>query len=171
MQICIAGWYYFEDCIKPFSLCDNVYIVGHRSGNCFNIPCVIIENIGLEFHCYDYFVKNIWNKKSDVLFCHDDIIIKNISFLEDLEKIDGSVVMVWNDENHYKKNLAHGRMFKCNAQYLITTNGFWWDKNNKGSLCHSQGCNNGIEKFYQNTKKILKHYFTDKVIMGLRGKI
>jgi len=171
MQICIAGWYFYKECLLPLSLYPNVYLVAHRSGDSLKIPCTIIENVGLEFHCYDYFVKNIWDKKSDVLFCHDDIEIKDASFLEDIKKIDGNIIMVWRDENQYKKNLAHGRMFKCSAQYLENIGGFWWDNNNTGCLHASKGCNRGIQELYQSTKNILKHFYTDKIIMGFRGKV
>jgi hypothetical protein len=171
MQICIAGWYYFKECLLPLSTYSNVFIVAHRSGNSLNIPCTIIENIGLEFHCYDYFIKNIWDKKNDVLFCHDDIEIKDISLLEDLKKINDNITMVWQNEIHRKRNLIHGRMFKCNEQFLTKTGGFWWDAKNTGNLHPNDGCNNGIQMLYKNTKSIVKHFYSDKIKMGFRGKI
>jgi hypothetical protein len=173
MQICVAGWYYFKQCLAPLSNCLEVFIVAHRPGDSLNIPCTIIENIGLEFNCYDYFVKNIWDKKSDVLFCHDDIEINDISFIKDLENTNDPIIMIWHNEKHRKRNLAHGRMFKCNVQYLKDTGGFWWDCKNMGYLNTSgpKECNVGIQKLYQSTKKIIKHFYSNKIKMGFRGKI
>ncbi|MBE3138201.1 MAG: hypothetical protein IMZ63_00115 [Actinobacteria bacterium] len=171
MQICIAGWYYCKEFLEFFTDSKNVYIVAHRPGNSLNIPCVIIENVGLEFNCYDYFVKNVWDKKSDVLFCHDDIKIKDISFLYELEQINAKITMVWSSEVQRRKNLAHGRMFKCSCEYLSGKKGFWWDQNNRGSLSASKGCNNGIINLYHSSKKILNHFFTDKIDIGKRGKV
>jgi hypothetical protein len=169
MQICVAGWYYLEECLIPLSKLNNVYIVAHRLGDNLNIPCTIIENIGLEFHCYDYFVKNIWDKKNDVLFCHDDIKIKDISFVEDVKKIDEDIIMVWHDEHHFKKNLAHGRIFKCSEKYLTKSGGFWYDINNKGCIKASEGCNTAISKLYMQTKDIITNFYTQKVVIGFRG--
>jgi hypothetical protein len=171
MQICIAGWYYFKEFLEYFSNYKDVYIVAHRSGDFLNIPCTIIENIGLEFHCYDYFVKNIWDKRSDVLFCHDDLKIKDISFIDNLKEVKASITMVWNSETQRKKNLAHGRIFKCSYEYLNIKKGFWWDKDNHGNLYAAQGCNSGIINLYNSSKSILNHFFTNKIEMGKRGKI
>lgn len=170
MQICICGWYFRSECLQPFLNHDS-FVVAHREGDSFGIPCTVIENVGLEFHCYDYFVKNIWDKKSDVLFCHDDLIVKDSLFLNDLEKVNDDIVMVWEDEKQYKRNLAHGRMFKCSAKYLDCSGGFWWDKDNAGCLNASEGCNKGIETLYSLKKRIMKNFYTDKVAMGFRGNI
>jgi hypothetical protein len=171
MQICIAGWYFCKEFLEFFTNDKDVYIVAHRPGVSLNIPCIVIENLGLEFNCYDYFVKNVWDKKSDVLFCHDDIKIKDITFIDDIKGVEGIIVMVWHNEYQRKKNLSHGRMFKCSAQYLKDAGGFWWDKNNTGYLNASKGSNRGIQELYQSTKNIVKHFYTDKVVMGFRGEM
>jgi hypothetical protein len=171
MQTCIAGFYYFSECIVPLSKLQNTYIVGHRQGDSLNIPTIIVKNIGLEFNCYDYFVKNIWDKKSDVLFCHDDIIIKDISFINDIENTKGDIVMVWHSEKQKRQNLAHGRMFKCSCNYLNSNNGFWYDETNNGNVSHADGGNKAIEKLYRDSKNIMKHFYTDKIKIGSRGKI
>jgi hypothetical protein len=171
MQICIAGWYYFEKFLKLLSNYSNVYIIAHKPGNSFNIPCIIVENIGLEFHCYDYFVKNIWDKKSDVLFCHDDIEINNISFLKDIELINNLITMIWVNESQKKHNIAHGRMFKCNAEYLKKNNGFWYDKINNGDKKYTTRCNDRIDMLLQSIKPIMRHFCTNKLNMGRRGII
>jgi hypothetical protein len=171
MQICIAGWYFFKECLEPLSHHKGAHVVAHRPGCCYNIPCTILDNIGLEFHCYDHFVKNIWDKKSDVMFCHDDIFIKDISLIEDVEKINSEIEMIWHSEVQKRRNYAHGRMFKCSANYLTVNSGFWYDENNFGNTSQKGGCNKAIGKLYQEKITILTHFISDKIKMGCRGKI
>lgn len=171
MQVCVAGWYYCKECLEPLSTRTGVQVVAHREGDALSIPCVVIANEGLEFNCYDYFVKKLWDRKSDVLFCHDDIKINDVTFLDDLEKEQGDIIMVWHSDAHRKRNLAHGRMFKCSVAFLTKRGGFWWDKNNKGTVTAGQGANSGISVLYESIKHIQKHFYTDKVHMAYRGNL
>jgi hypothetical protein len=171
MQICIVGWYYFNDCLIPFSKLTDVHIVAHRPGNHLGIPTVLIDNIGLEFHCYDYFVKNIWDKKSDVMFCHDDIRIKDPSFIDDVKAVEGNMIMIWHSEVQKRQNYAHGRMFKCSSNYLNDNGGFWYDENNLGNISQAGGCNKAIGKLYKEKRGVITHFISDKIAMGSRGKL
>jgi hypothetical protein len=73
MQICIAGWYFrpkFLGLIKESGY--NAFVVKHREGDTQGLPSKLYPNVGLEFGAYRQFVENHWDRKSDVLFLHDD---------------------------------------------------------------------------------------------------
>jgi len=79
--ICILGWYYwkeFYDNVNNLKNYFNIFIVAHRYNKILdnlNLRYKLIRNIGFEYHGYNYFLRNRWNKKSDVLFLQDDLII------------------------------------------------------------------------------------------------
>jgi glycosyltransferase involved in cell wall biosynthesis len=172
MQIVVAGWYFWPEFLKSLSQQKEygVQVVAHKLGDTFGMPLTVIDNIGLEFHCYDYYIKHIWNKKDDVLFMHDDVVLKDISILDEIANLNQPITMIWRDEKQQRQNYAHGRCFKCSAQWLLQANGFWYDKENTGQTSQKEGGNKAIEKLYQSTRNITKHFFTDKIIMASRGK-
>lgn len=95
MKICICGWYYYEDFYKKINLVKDKYevmIVAHRDDkfklDSIGLPYIIKENIGLEFGAYDYYLKNIWDKESSVLFMHDDVAIKDIIAFDKIAKLE-----------------------------------------------------------------------------------
>ena len=89
MDIVVCGWYYH----KPFYLellkIKNKYpvtVVAHRSVDTHVLQTVEVDNIGLEFGAYDYYLKRLWVEPIDVVFMHDDTNIKPGLF-EEIEKV------------------------------------------------------------------------------------
>ena len=170
LNICVAGWYGMPCCYEPLKQSKYIVnIVAHRELDTYGIPVVVLPDIGLEFGCFEYYRKHLWDKKSNVLFLHDDNDIRDISFIEDI-KINSQVIMIWHDEKHYKRNLAHSRAFVVSSEYLEKYP-FWYDENNYGNTDASKGANKAMGKFYQNTKNITSHHYTNKIRMGHRGVI
>jgi hypothetical protein len=130
MDICIVGWYFYDSCysiMREINKTHNVSIISHKFEfdklQSLGIPYVTIENIGLEFGAYDYYLKNIWDKESDVLFMHDDVEITDIQVFDRIEKdmksknIDQSYIFTDIDEE--KRNGGqHGRVIYMSAKLL-----------------------------------------------------
>ena len=114
------------------------------------IPVTKRENTGLEWGAYDFYLKNIWDGESDVLFSHDDIrykpVIKNYTMVSpvrifdtirnlDFDQIYFFTSLTQAEQNYY----IHGRSFKCSARFLTELKnhgGFPYDENNTG---HTRG--------------------------------
>jgi hypothetical protein len=76
-------------------------------------------NGGLEFGVYDYFLKNIWDGESDVLFMHDDIRIHDISFFDKVSKIPHDQAFIFKSElEEIQNGRIHGRCFFCSKRFL-----------------------------------------------------
>ena len=94
MEICIAGWYFDKKFLGVMDKVNrennhSVYIVSHlphsNNGDTGSIPTESIPNIGLEFGCYDHYLKNIWDGRNNVLFMHDDTTIKSSSIFDNID--------------------------------------------------------------------------------------
>ncbi len=90
VKICLVGWHFSKTMYKPLSKCQlDVHVVAHRYNDMldnlgFNYS--VIKNVGLEYGAYDYYIKNIWDKKSAVIFMHDDGKLKNNAMNEIVNK-------------------------------------------------------------------------------------
>jgi len=157
MKICICGYYYKEEFLQAMAHIKSKYeihIIANKRWERDNIPDGIKvtkrENIGLEWGAYDFYLKNIWDGKSDVLFLHDDIrfrpIIHDYKFvgptkiIDSIAKIKDDQVYFFSSTSHAEKNYyIHGRALKCSRKFLEAlkeNGGFPYDENNSS---HTRG--------------------------------
>lgn len=137
MRICLAGWYFHE---PLFEVLDRSkygwFVVAHRKPEDPDIPAHWIPNVGLEFGCYDWFLKNEW-KGDDVLFMHDDNEITEKA-LDLISKLDRDQVFLFSSEEEARANgYAHGRAMFCSEKFLrklYVDGGFWFDEGNTGQI-------------------------------------
>ncbi len=129
----------------------------------------IIENIGLEYGAYDWYIKNIWDSKSDVFFMHDDIYIGKFNNF-----------IFSNYKKMKKRKIAHGvfgrergtgekffYMFSILIKIIKEKhNGIWYDKENLGynkerlqpKYWKPRRYNDGGPMFKKMIKKVKKEY-------------
>lgn len=150
-SVCIAGWTFKEDVYKLAP--EKSFAVCHREGDTCGVSKKIIPNVGMDWRKYDYYLKNIWDRKSNVFFFQDDLdIIEPSSLLDELyEKIYDSVdyitqftavckdLIIFTGHSEQIKALhPRGRAFYCSVEFLNylllprkrkldVYNGFWWD--------------------------------------------
>ena len=124
MKICIAGWYlekqFLDSCYRVRNRYES-FVVSHKKAHRKDFRGInyrIIPNIGLEFGCYDYYLKNIWDGKSDVFFTHDDTVVGGKVF-DEIAKIRHDCAYVFRDEAEERSNGGkHGRAIFCSARFL-----------------------------------------------------
>jgi hypothetical protein len=150
MDICIVGWYLYDDLYKILKEVNKKYhvtIISHKGNeiktedkddSSLNVDSIaseakeflksceldycIVDNIGLEFGAYDYFLKNCWNKESNVLFMHDDVKITDINVFDRIALLGDKNI----DQSYIFKNKAeeinnggkHGRAIFMSAKLL-----------------------------------------------------
>lgn len=141
MKICICGWYYrplflaIMGLVHKYHKC---FIVAHRNGHNWGLPSKTIENIGLEFGAYDYYLKNEWDHESDVMFMHDDTKIVDHKVFDEIAKIPHDQAFIFRDcAEELANGRVHGRAFFCSKRfldYLLSKGGFWFDENNTGHI-------------------------------------
>jgi len=138
MNICLAGWYFHKSLIVGLdnSRCP-VFMVAHREPtNRIAIPYKVIPNTGLEFGCYDWYLKNEW-KAGSILFMHDDAEITE-GALSEIAKLNRDQCYLFSSEQEAKANgYAHGRAMFCSEKFLSRLKedgGFWFDEGNHGNI-------------------------------------
>ena len=149
MRICVVGWYFdpkFIQVLQRIQHIHSVYIVCHKQPDFyFDIPYYTIPNVGLEFGCYDWYLRTIWDGVSNVLFTHDDTkisgtldVFKEIALLG----LSYDCTYIFRDLSEEKANGGkHGRAIFCSAKFLrhlLLKDGFWYDKENLGYIGHGQ---------------------------------
>ncbi len=123
MKICISGWYFREQFLKDVAISGyEAYVIKHAEGDTQGIPSTLYANRGLEFGAYRQYVRNHWDGVSDVLFCHDDVAISDMSAFHDVETLNALGVdhaYIFHDENEeYINGGAHGRGMWIRAEIL-----------------------------------------------------
>jgi hypothetical protein len=127
MKICIAGWHFTAENLKTFNKINQrfeVFVVNHNVDKEYllmesDLSYTTIPNIGLEFGCYDYYLKNVWDKKSNILFMHDDINIMDLNVFDDIDKILVDQAYIFNNDIEEKNNGGkHGRMIYMSKKIL-----------------------------------------------------
>lgn len=126
INICVVGWYLYKDLYSDLEILNDRYdlhVVSHKDEPSFfenyNLKYSITENIGLEFGAYDYYLKNIWDKESNVLFMHDDVNIKNISIMDRIAKINVDQAYLFKNKEEEEINGGkHGRCIFMSAKLL-----------------------------------------------------
>lgn len=136
MQICIIGYYFwpnFYECvdsqkrehIKPF-------VVSHRDrtltedflSKC-SIPFYCRYNVGLEWGAYNWFLFNKWDGVSDVLFCHDDIILTDPHVFDEISQIDYDQCYIFKSRDEDRVNGGkHGRCIFMSYRFLEFTKNY-----------------------------------------------
>ena len=156
MHICICGYYYrpeFFEVIKDVHFKYPVHVVANKTWGDNdvpkNIPVSERDNLGLEWGAYDFYLHHVWDKKSPVLFLHDDIrfkwVIRNYEIMDPIHifntinNIDQDQVYFFESLDFAERNyFIHGRAFKCSARFLKRllddNNGFLYDENNDGFI-------------------------------------
>ncbi len=143
MQICLTGWDFNKSLYTSLSkTCFDKIAILHREGDTKGVPFCLIPNIGLEWGSYDYFLKNIWDKKSSVLFMQDDISIKDDSFFEQVSKLENDFIFIHDNQSKTTSSevlfSGTGQCFKASPKFLYyiwkTHGGFWYDENNLGDV-------------------------------------
>ena len=147
MQICVSGWYFEEDLFKIFGANKqfdiSVLTYYNRANGTIKkdydkipVPEMIdtyvkasgvhhyeIPVAGLEFGGYDYFIKNYWDKKSPVLFMHDDVVIYNANVFtiiaKTLRKWEYDQAFIFRDEaEEISQGRIHGRGIYCSKRFI-----------------------------------------------------
>jgi len=201
MNICVCGWYgrefdsFYMTLYKAHKKCP-VTVVAKREDPYWEemaLPYVVMENVGLEFGAYDYFLQNIWTGGS-TLFTHDDVklmpIIRDFKTAP-MENIFEKFAEIPYDQAYIFTNRAedvhgngiHGRAIYMSDKLLshIKPIGIWHDQANQGITDHSSGkydYNSGIARFDELMGEAKEQGFTTKVkvyspayLSGHRGKI
>lgn len=141
MNICLAGWYFHEPLLKMLGESRHkVSLICHRGWpkdkGPWGINFDIIPNVGLEFGCYDWYLKDAW-KDGGVLFMHDDNEI-TVGALNLIDGLDRDQVFLFSSEEEAAANgRAHGRAMWCSERFLRrlkADGGFWYDEGNTGDV-------------------------------------
>jgi len=178
IKICICGFYYRPEFIKVMEMVHKrypCYIVANDTPlKDPHIPMAVRENLGLEWGAYDFYLKNIWDRESPVLFLHDDIrfrpvikdyeIISPIKIFNTINKLNHDQVYLFESSRKAEKNYyIHGRAFKCSGRFLNRlleeNGGFKYDENNDGHISgptpkHCKHFNWGDYRFAEYIKTI-----------------
>ncbi len=148
MKICVAGWYFNEELFKVLAEINKKYPITvvsfyrrvdgreirdtdiesvpsliKRVVKPTGIPVVKNPNGGLEWGNYDYYIKNIWDRQSPILFIHDDILIYNPAVFdiieEKLSKWEYDQAFIFRDEaEEISQGRIHGRAFYCSKRFI-----------------------------------------------------
>lgn len=127
MKICVAGWFLDDDFYRVLKEINySIIVISHNPDieklEEIGLPYKIIDNIGLEFGAYDYYLKNEWDRESDILFTHDDTRILDNSVFDKIADLGKQGI----DQAYIFKNKAeevnnggkHGRAIFMSAKLL-----------------------------------------------------
>jgi len=199
MQICVCGWWYFPEyydaLLEAVKRGYHTVVVKHRDGETNGLPFVNKDNIGLEWGAYSYYIDEIWDGESDVLFTQDDVKVKDASFFDWASKITEDVCSIFHNNADARYNgEAHGRMIFMSSRFLLGAQklgGFWYDKGNHGFIAKgnyrsetpppgSSHHNAGIHNFLKLVPRVRKEspeikrrtfLCSPKIVLGRRGKL
>ncbi len=170
VKICIVGWHFLKTMYKPLSKCQfDVHVVAHRHNDIldnFGFNYSVIKNVGLEYGAYDYYIKNIWDKKSDVIFMHDDGELKNNKAIDNIV-------------NRYKHvDIGYVLGATCNVKRKTSTRCFYLSSTaislflkkfgGIGFDANDRGYTLGLKEIYD---KELDAFYTDKIDIARNFKI
>lgn len=179
MNIAVAGWYYNKAFLDVVS--GRAFIVGHKPNPEAD---VVIPNVGLEFGCYDWYLKNKW-QNGDTLFIHDDNEISPEA-LDLIAGLDRDQVFLFSSEAEARANgMAHGRAFFCSEKFLRRLKedgGLWYDEGNHGNIAPTTADspnyhNLGIQTFRAYLQSLPKEYTVNRIAIvpglkcGYRGRL
>jgi hypothetical protein len=183
LSICVAGWYFPEDLYSLLAAVKaNVYVVAHKDNSLlmqFENRAAVIENVGLEFHMYDYFLKNMWNTIDDIVFLQDDASIGDPTIFAEISRkckeSNFEAAYVWESEKQKRINgHMHGRCIYTSAKItnkILQAGGLWYNKNDTGYANDSEfkkwfsNRNLGIHAFNRTlnkTNEVIGHVFISR---------
>lgn len=188
-SICVAGWYYFPPWLAELYVAKHdfpVEIIGHRCDATAYTKRLfphyeVIQNIGLEFHCYDHFLKTKWEGEP-VLFCQDDIYCgcSLTPLLHYIFSLKADFLSVFRDEEDAEFNCGiHGRMFVCSSRflsYLLERGGFPFDEANTGQIYPREGVEynqgvNGLKSLIIESPFTPQMCFVPELTLARRGLV
>jgi len=166
-EICVAGWHFpkrFYKRLKESKL--RVHVVAHRYNKILdelNFNYTITKNVGLELEMFDYYIKKVWDKKSNILFIHDDSAVSNKdvfhSIISKCEKFDCG--WVFGKGENFSKRKSSDRCIYFSSKlvnlFLKKYGGIWYDINDKGYTL--SGLKKGARKEYYNEDIYVHDYF------------
>jgi hypothetical protein len=157
LTLCVCGWYgwpEFYRLMRRVSQKRTVEVVAHREIEAWP-EATIIPNEGLEWGTYDYFLRNLWDGKSNVFFAHDDVEITDPGIFEDIADLaDASFVFksresaLENGAGGFRRIGMHGRAFFLSAAACANLKGFWWDKTGNADI------NSGVIHLYEDLQRL-----------------
>lgn len=177
MQICVVGWYYWDNVYERLASSQHVVtVVAHRHHSWLEkVNHVYRENVGLEFGAYNHYLMSIW-EKGPVVWVHDDVLFSDKA----INKIDSTMkakrldhAYVWGIPVTMKGagHQRHGRMMALSdrfMRFLKENGGVWYDLNNKGfTISDDDSHNIGIYKFDSRIKKLRRRFRLGR--FGVRG--
>ena len=126
MKICVVGWFLGEDFYAALKRVQYpTIIISHNDDEekvkSLNLPYRMLENIGLEFGAYDYYLKNVWDGESDVLFTHDDTQVSDDSVFDRIAALGGQLDQAYlfkNKNEEVNNGGKHGRAIFMSAKLL-----------------------------------------------------
>jgi len=143
-SVCISGWHFEDGFLRMMTKCKYpVHVVSHRPVPEFfycGLPHTEVADEGLDFGAYSWFVSNLWDGKSDVLFCHDDSRLEKVEVVDEIAKLKNDVLFIFENDKEALMNVgkrgvpAHGRCIRVSAGVLarfVSDGGIWYDKENK----------------------------------------
>ena len=173
-KICVVGWHFYSKIYEQLSKSKyDVHIVAHRYNKILddlNLSYTVTKNEGLEFGAYNWYIKNVWDKESNVIFMHDDIEMKSRSVLS---KIFYKCKQKKVDQGYIFGNYGigpHGRCIYSSSSFITKIqedyDGIYYDKSNIGYIkeknqpegWHKKRYNFGIYKFSKMSLNIGKKY-------------
>lgn len=197
MNICICGWYYLQEFYNEVLKTDyKITIISHKNyvpeflkeNKNQKFSFTSIENIGLEFGAYNYYLNNYL--LDDTIFLHDDTLV-TIEQLKEIENkckgLDQAYIFK-NQTEQTNNGGKHGRciyMSKRFLEYLKINYGIPYDERNTGYNGTTKNTlnidfNEGIYRYHRllgriRDKKegwnILNRIHIQNIKLGKRGKI
>jgi hypothetical protein len=186
VNICVAGWYFHKPLMPSLSTKATFWVCHRHPPVISPFDYIIIRNVGLEFGCYDWYLKNKW-PGGDTLFLHDDNEITQEA-LDQIVTIPHDQCFLFSSEQDAKANgRAHGRAFFMSDKLLRCLKdegGFWYDEGPSTSMpipaTHSDEPNYhnlGIQTFVAWLKLLPRTYSANQIGIvpglktGYRGRI
>lgn len=190
MNICVAGWHFHAPFVhtlvaSKYTSC----LICHRMPSGLELgglDCEMVRNVGLEFGCYDRFLKNKW-QEGPVFFSHDDNELTE-SMLDEISGIPHDQCFLFGSKEQAEANgMAHGRAFFCSEKLLRrlkADGGFWYDEGPMTSVVvaatTAEGPNYhnlGIQTFVAYLKSLPPEFTVNQVgivpglKLGYRGRL
>lgn len=131
LQICVAAWYFHPPFLATLAASKHPWFaVCHWPPPVALERFTVITNIGLEFGCYDWYLKSKWTD-GPVLFLHDDNEITEAA-LDSISQMTVDQAFLFSSAADAEANgKAHGRAMFCSEKFLMRLagdGGFWYDE-------------------------------------------
>lgn len=133
MQICVVGYHFWPNFyesleaqkgehIKPFVVSHRNRIFTQDFLSKTSIYYYCRYNVGLEWGAYNWFLFNMWDGYSNVLFCHDDILLNSSTVLYEISQIELDQCYIFKSRDEDRINGGkHGRGIFMSSRFLEFT--------------------------------------------------